>query len=175
VLTVPDIAFVIGPDMVLGYVDTISPMTGMVNFRIDASHVYQMGSLPVEIFLRAATLLSEEDLTAFLELVDVEVGLEAYEDLDAEGLQECAGLYGIDSKSEAFKAQCFELVGETDPDAMNAIQLDLVNDHLVLGVLEGGGEPRDSEDADDHDETIPDTYDPYLFYGEVEDSKTEDG
>ena len=173
VLTVPDIAFVVGPDMMLGYVDSISPMTGMVTYRLEGNDVAQLGSLPVEVFLRAVTLMSDEDLDAFFELVDVEIGMEAYEDLDTEGLRECAGLYGVDMESEDFKEQCFDLVGETDPDSMTPMQLDLVNDQLVVGILEGGGMPREvEEEADDLDETIPDTYDPHLYYGEVEAQKT---
>jgi len=172
VLTVPDIAFVIGPEMVLGYVDSVSPLTGMVNFRLTEPNVSPMGSLPVEVFLRAATLMSDEDVTAFFELVDVEIGLEAYEDLDEEGLRECAGLFDVDPDADEFKSQCLDLTGEGDVSSMSADQLDMVNDALVLGVLEGGGEPRTEENADDEDETIGDEWDPHLYYGEVEDQKT---
>ena len=168
VLTVPDIAFVIGKNQVLGYVNSISPMTGMVTFQLDGSNVSQLGSLPVEVFLRAVTLLSDEDITAFFELVDVEIGLEAYEDLDEEGLRECAGLYDLDPSDEGFKDQCFDLVGEADIASMSADQLDVVNDTLVMGLLEGGGGTRTQDTADDEDETISDEYDPHLFYGEVE-------
>tara|TARA_R110000824_G_scaffold194472_2_gene377096 strand:+ start:164 stop:772 length:609 start_codon:yes stop_codon:yes gene_type:complete len=173
VLTVPDIAFVIGPDHALGYVDSVSGMTGMVNFRIDEVNVSQMGSMEVEVFLRAATLMSEEDVTAFFELVDVEIGLEAYDDLDEPGFRECAGLYGVDPDSSEFKGKCKGLVGEGDVSSMSADQLDTVNDQLVLGILEGGGEPRSSDRPDDNDQTISELWDPHLYYGEVEDRKLE--
>ena len=181
VLTVPDIAFVLGPEMTLGYVDSISPMTGMVTFRMDEVNVSQLNSMPVEVFLRAVTLLSDEDIDAFFELVDVEIGLEAYGDLDEEGLRECAGLYGLDPNSEDFKVQCFELVGEEDISSMSVDQMEAVNDELVVGIREEGGSPRntgDGEEADGLDETISDLWDPHLFYGEVESQKTlneEDG
>lgn len=172
VLTVPDIAFVIGPNMVLGYVDSLSPLSGMVNFRLAESDVSQMGSLPVEVFLRAATLLSDEDLEAMFELIDVEIGLEAYEDLDEERLRECAGLYDVDPDAEDFKQNCVDLVGDSDFSSMSADQLDTVNDSLVMGVLEGGGEPRTQDSAAEGDEGISELWDPHLFYGEVEASKT---
>ena len=172
VLTLPEIGFVIGPDMVLGFVDSLSPLTGMVTFRLDASNVSQIASMPVEVFLRAVTFLSDEDTQAFFDLVDVEIGLEAYEDLDEEGLRECAGLYDIDPDAEDFKEKCFELVGEGDISKMTVGALEEVNDVLVMGILEDGGEPRSDEDASENDEDIPDEYDPHLFYGEVEISKT---
>jgi hypothetical protein len=175
-LTVPDIAFVIGLDMVLGYVNSVSPMTGMVTFRLAATNVFQLQSMPVEVFLRAATMLSEEDVDAFFHLVDAEVGLEAYDDLDAEGLRECAGLYDIDPDADAFRAKCIDLVGTADLDSMSADDLDLVNDKLVMGVLEGGGEGtgRNPRHRSVGDETIPEEYDPHLFYGEVEAQKVKE-
>ena len=96
VLTAPDIAFVIGPDMLLGYVRSISPMTGMVNIELDESDISQMDSLPVEVFLRIVVFLSDEDVDAFFSLLDVEIGSEAYEDIDEEGLRECARRYKRD-------------------------------------------------------------------------------
>jgi hypothetical protein len=170
-LTVPEIAFGIGPEMELGYIRSISSMTGMVNFEIDGDDVFRLGSLPVEVFLRVAAFMSDEDMDAFFELVDSEIGLEAYEDLDEDGLRECAAMYGKDPDSEEFRNQCTELTGEADLNNLSAEQLDVVNDSLVLGVLEGGGDPRDSESGSEGDETIGDEYDPHLYYGEVEREK----
>ena len=167
-LTVPEIAFGIGPEMVLGYVRSLSPMSGMVTYELHGDDFNALESLPVEVFLRVAAFLSDEDTDAFFELVDAEIGLEAYEDLDEEGLRECAALYEKDPDSDEFKSSCFDLTGDEDISNLSGAQLDQVNDKLVLGVLEGGGEPRDGDDAEDGDETIGDEYDPHLFYGEVE-------
>jgi len=172
VLTVPEIAFVIGKDMTLGYVDSVSPMSGTVTFRLKASNVSQLNSLPVEVFLNAVTFLSEEDTQACFDLIDVEIGLEAYEDLDERGLRMCAGLYDIDPDSDEFRSKCRDLVGEDDFSAMSVTDLGNINQELVVGILEGGGIPRSKEDAEEHDEDIPDIYDPDLFYGEVEIQKT---
>lgn len=180
VLTVPDIAFVIGSDMTLGYVDSVSPMTGMVTFRLEGSNVSQLGSLPVEVFLRVAVLLSDEDVTAFFDLVDVEVGLEAYEDLDEQGLRDCAEWFAVDVDSEGFRASCVELFGTGDLSEMGPDQLDQVSDKLVTGILDSDAAPRQErdddlrseEDASENDAGIPAGYDPHLFYGEVESEKT---
>lgn len=173
VLTVPEIAFGIGPKMEMGYIRSLSSMTGMVTFEIDDNEVFRVASLPVEVFLRVAAFLSDEDMDAFFELVDTEIGLEAYEDLDEDGLRECAALYGKDPDSDDFRSQCTELTGEGDLSSLSAEQLDTVNDALVLGVLEGGGIPRDSESGAEGDETISDVFDPHLFYGEVESAKAQ--
>jgi len=176
VLTVPEIAFGIGPDMAMGFVHSLSPMTGMVTFEVH----YDNGptiweSLSVEVFLRVAAFLSDEDIDAFFELVDAEIGLEAYEDLDEEGLRTCAALYDKDPDSDEFRGQCFDLTGEEDLGSLSADQLDQVNDSLVLGVLEGGGDSGGrGDDRDDGDESIGPEYDPHLYYGEVEMQKVDD-
>ena len=172
VLTVPEIAFVIGKDMTLGYVDSVSPMSGMVTFRLKSSNVSQLNSLPVEVFLNAVTFLSEEDTQACFDLIDVEIGLEAYEDLDERGLRMCAGLYDVDPDSDEFRSKCRDLVGEDDFSSMAVADLGDINQELIVGVLEGGGVPRSQGDAEEHDEDIPSAYDPDLFYGEVEIQKT---
>ena len=166
VLTVPDIAFVIGKDFTLGYVHSVSPLTGLVTYNLDGSNISQLASLPVEVFLRAAILLTEEDLDAFLNLVDTEIGLEAYEDLDEEGLEECASLYGVDMKSEDFLDLCTDLAGTSDLTSLSSAETDLFGD-LVLDQALG----HSVEDALEGDETIPAEYDPDLFFGEVEEQK----
>jgi hypothetical protein len=167
-LTVPEIAFGIGPDMELGYVRSISPMTGMVTFETDGDNHRVWESLPVEVFLRVAAFLSDEDIDSFFELVDAEIGGEAYEDIDEEGLRECAALYDTDPDSDEFRAKCFELTGEEDLSNLSAEQMDAVNDRLVLGILEGGGEPDEGAGRAHGDDSISDEYDPHLYYGEVE-------
>lgn len=172
-LTVPEIAFGIGPAMMRGYVRSMSSMSGMVTFELDDDSYSMLESLPIEVFIRVAAFTSDEDIDAFFELVDAEIGLEAYEDLDEEGLRECAALYDKDPDSDEFKAKCFELTDDDDLSNLSGDQLDQVNDTLVLGILEGGGEPRDHDDARDGDETIGDEYDPHLYYGEVEMAKAQ--
>ena len=180
VLTVPDIAFVIGEGMVLGYVDSVSPMSGMVTFRLEGSNVSPLGSMQVPVFLRAAVLLSDEDVTAFFDLVDVEVGLEAYDDLDEDGMRTCAKWFGVDVDSEGFRTDCQELFGTSDLSELSPDQMDQVNDKLVLGILdsesapriESDDTPRSEEDAREHDQGISEAYSPDLFYGEVEADKT---
>lgn len=172
VLTIPEIAFVIGREMTPGVVNSVSPLTGTVTFRLMASNVSQLNSLPVGVFLNAVTFLSDEDTQACLDLIDVEIGLEAYEDLDERSLRMCAGLYDVDPDSEEFRSKCRDLVGVEDLSSMSVSDLDTVNQELVVGVLEGGGVPRSREDAEEHDEEIPEKYSPSLFYGEVEIQKT---
>lgn len=79
VLTCPEIAFYMNSEFTMGYIHGISPMTGLVTFVLGTIHA----SLPVEAFLAVVTFLSEEDIDAMFDLIDAEVGLEAY-DLDPE-------------------------------------------------------------------------------------------
>jgi len=169
VLTVPDIAFVIGSAQTLGYVHSISSMSGAVNFSLVDPNTSPMDSLPVAVFLRAATLLSDEDTEAFFNLVDVEIGLDAYEDLTEEEFNECARLQGEDPTSDEFKSRCLEVLGDLDFANMDGAQFDVL-DSVLWG--EGDEDVRDIEDALDGNDTIVDTYDPHLFYGEVEIPKT---
>ena len=172
-LTVPEIAFGIGPEMDLGYIHSISPMTGMVTYEVigEAHRVWE--SLPVEVFMRVAAFLSDEDLDSFFELVDAEIGEEAYGDLDESGLRACASLNGQDPDSEDFRGKCLDLTGASDLGNLSGGQFDQVNDSLVLGILEGENEVRNPDERDDGDETIGDEYDPHLYYGEVEQAKAE--
>lgn len=174
-LTVPEIAFGIGPDMKLGYVRSLSPMTGMVTFEVDDDDRWLWQSLPVGVFLRVAAFLSDEDLDAFFELVDAEIGEEAYDDLDEESLRECAALFDKDPDSDQFKSQCFDLTGREDLGQLSTDQLERVNNILVLGILEGGGESRSTDDRAEGDDTIGPEYDPHLFYGVEKAEKGSEG
>ena len=165
VLTVPDIAFVIGPDQMLGYVRSISPMSGMVTIELDEPNALPLDSLPVDVFLRMAVFLTDEDIDAFYDLVDVEIGPEAYEDIDEEGVRECARLYDRDPDSSEFQNDCFELTGESELGAMGAHQLESVSQSVITGAMESG-HARSLEDAANED--ISEEYDPRLYYGEVE-------
>ena len=165
VLTVPDIAFVVGPEQTLGYVHSISPMSGMVTIELDATNVPQLDSLPVELFMNMAAFLTDKDADAFFNLVDVEVGPLAYEDLDADLVRECARRYDRDPDADDFKSDCFDLTHEYELDAMSADQLDAVTQNIVQGFIEGGF-GRSLDDADNPE--ISELHDPTLFYGEVD-------
>lgn len=165
VLTVPDIAFMIGPEEFLGYVHSISPMTGMVTIELDEPGAPPLDSLPVELFMRMAVFLTDEDIDAFYDLVDVEIGPEAYEDLDEDLVRDCARRYDKDPDSDEFKADCFAATGENSLDAMSADQLDVITQAIVGDFVEGG-HARSLEDADNED--IDDVFSPALFYGEVD-------
>ena len=165
VLTVPDIAFAIGPDQMLGYVRSISPMSGMVTIELDEPNALPLDSLPVDVFLRMAVFLTDEDIDAFYDLVDVEIGPEAYEDIDEEGVRECARLYDRDPDSSEFQNDCFELTGESELGAMEAHQLESVSQSVITGAMDSG-HARSLEDAANED--ISEEYDPRLYYGEVE-------
>ncbi len=133
-----DIAFVVGPENTLGYVDSVSPTTRMVNFWLSQGDTPQLQSLPVEVFLRAATLITDEDIEVFFDLVDTEIGLEAYGTLEEEGLRTCAGLCGEDPDSEEFRAKCLNLIGVGDLSQLSGDQIENLSDILVQGILEGG-------------------------------------
>lgn len=165
VLTVPDIAFTIGPEELLGYVHSISPLSGMVTIELDETNVSQLDSLPVEVFLRMAVFLTEQDIDAFYELVDVEIGPGAYADLDEVLVRECAARYDRNPDADDFKAECFDLTDEYELSSMSPDQLESVTTSVIQGFIEEG-HARSVEDADDPE--IGDEYDPHLFYGEVD-------
>ena len=165
VLTVPDIAFIIGPKEMLGYVHSISPLSGMVTIELDESNVSQLDSLPVEVFLRMAVFLTEQDIDAFYDLVDVEIGPSAYEDLDEDLVRDCAKRYDRDPDADDFKDDCFELTDEYELSSMSPDQLEAVTSGVIQGFIEEG-HARSMADADDPE--IGDEYDPHLYYGEVD-------
>jgi len=175
VLTVPDIAFQIGPEMLGGYVHSVSPMSGMVTIELDETNVSQLDSLPVELFLRMAVFSSDEDIDAFFNLVDVEIGPEAYADLDESLVRECARRYDRDPDADSFKEDCFGVSGEYDLGSMGADQMESVVKMVLDGYMQSGdardftmglaGDERSQKDADNPE--IPEDYDPGLYYGEV--------
>lgn len=89
VLTAPEITFVLGEGMVGGVVHNVSPMTGLVTYyRISEEPLTaKLESMPVADFLESVGFLSEYDADMFFELVDVEVGLEAYKEPSKEALE----------------------------------------------------------------------------------------
>lgn len=166
VLTAPEIAFVIGTDLEVGYVHSVSPMTGMVTFAIGYGQEFR--SLPARVFLSAVVFLSEEDIDAMFDLLDVEIGPEVYEDHTPESLRARADSMGIDCDSEDFKTQCYDIIGKSDLDGMDAVELDELDDMLVAGMLEGIDWERSRMDEDDDEDEEGEIEDDNLFYGEVD-------
>lgn len=162
-LVTPEIGFSIGREMLLGYVHSISPMTGLVTFSVDSPDVNQLDSIPLDVFLRVVVFLEDADVEAFLELVDAEIGLEAYDDIDEDTVRYCAQLYGEDPDSAEFKAKCMALSGQRELSALTANELEQVNDRLVLDIMEGHQVRVEPEGEDPED----DLYDSELIYGDV--------
>lgn len=161
VLTAPQIAFAFGPDFLYGTVHAVSPMTGMVTFHIHDKDEGYLHSLPVQSLLRVSVFLSEADIEAFFDLVDVEVGEEAYADIDVSVVQDCADVFSVEMGDE-FRNQCEALFGkgldDLDPD-----ELEELNDTLVIGVLEGGGGDRGDEEGGVEDDADGDGDDDLIF------------
>jgi cation transport regulator ChaC len=165
-LVTPEIGFSIGQDMLLGYVHGISPMTGLVTFSVDSPNVNQLDSIPLDVFLRVVIFLEDADAEAFFELVDAEVGLEAYDDIDVDTVRYCAQLYGKNPDSADFRSQCMDLTGQEELSALTADELEEVNDKLVLDIMEGHLVRQDL-DGDEGEVEEDDVYDLQMIYGEV--------
>jgi hypothetical protein len=168
VLTSPQIAFTIGREMVPGHVHSISPMTGMVTFVVGEKDWEHLQSMPILAFMESVVFLSDEDIDAFFDLVDVEIGPEAYEELDEDTVRECADLFDVDPDTAEFASRCEALTGQSDLAEMSADQLGMINEVLVTGYLEGGhARDLDMADLDKGDEDDGELYDWHLIYGEV--------
>ena len=157
VLTSSEIAFVAGKDLRLGFVRGISTMTGWVTYKLGSGRI---ASMPLPAFWHSVVFLEEYDLDAMFELVDVEIGLEAYDmQLDVDQMRMCMDMLEQDGNSEAFQAMCMAETGIASIDAMTADQLESVASRLIGDVLMGGGRqihkqpegdqfPRDDDDTD---------------------------
>jgi hypothetical protein len=170
VLTTPEIAFVFGPDLKLGYVHSVSPFTGLVTFLIAERDVAQLQSLPVILFLEVIVPLTEQDSTALLDLLEVEIGPEVYEDeVTVEDIHECARMYGVDPDTDEFRDGCFTLTGMRDMAQMTPDERSLVNGALVTKTMEGGSLNRSPEDdLVDNPETESEPDDQNFYYGKVD-------
>lgn len=169
VLTAPEIVFFTGPELeIVGRVHSVSPFTGMVTVLLNNSRAESMS---VPAFLTAAMLATEEDEKAFFELVDVEIGLEAYEELDTSDVRRCAEAFGVDIRSEEFRSKCEKATGKVDLADMTSSELELVTSEFVSQIIEEGGSERDDSGPDHEDAGDPYEIDPKddsLYYGEVE-------
>ena len=173
VLTTPEIAFLFGPEDKLGYLHSVSPMTGLVTFVVDEPNVTQLQSLPLLVFLEAIIPLEEADEDALFDLLETEVGPEVYEDeFGTRDVRVCAGLYGVDPDSPEFAQACEDLTGKATLESMTPDERVLVNSVLVTKVLEGGSPHRDPEDFESEDDAADpakvDSADESFYYGEVD-------
>jgi len=157
VLTTPEIAFVTGAKLTLGFVRNISTMTGYVTYRLESGRI---ASMPLPAFWHSVVLLTEADVEAMFDLIDVEVGQEAFGlELNADMMRMCMELLEEGGNSEEFQAMCMTETGVASIDTMTADQLGSVASILMHKVLVGGSRqitrtpegdlfPRDTEDAD---------------------------
>lgn len=181
VLTAPEIAFVVGDRLDLGYVRSISPMTGLVSFyratQRDEGMLWDtVESLPVADFMASVGFLSEYDENAMFQLIDVELGLEAWEDdISEDGLRGSAALMGIDCDSTEFMSMCEKLTGKTQIRDMDPAEVALI-DHRVIHQITYDGAPDQAgefpnrelaKEPDPLDSQLIDPSDGYWFFGQV--------
>lgn len=165
VLVTPEIAFAMGKDHNLGYVRGLSPMTGNVHFWLEGPPSSLMHSLPLNVFLCSVVFLSESDIDAMFNLVDIELGDRAFIDITPEAVERALEFYGVTLDDEFFDA-CFDLVGEDDLYEMDEDQLFAVDDAILYGMLpeqRGSEEPEDAEEDATHIDETDDNY----YFGEV--------
>jgi hypothetical protein len=153
VLTAPEIAFVMGERMDLGYVRNISPATGLVTYHRRFGNDFELESLPVADFMASVVFLSDHDIDSMFELIDVELGPEAHmadPSLSVEAVRNSAGLEGIDCDSGTFKKQCEKLVGKRELTDMSPSELAQVDATLIQQfTYDEGEEPEFPHDDDD--------------------------
>ncbi len=131
------VEFLIGPQKEYGYVTSISPEEMVVYVMIESPDYTGDDSFPVELFMKMAIFLDEEDLEEFYGIVDREIGPEAYGDLDPDMIEECAGRYGMDPESEAFRNYCVEVTGKGSPQDMDEDELEKMVDSIMGNTEEG--------------------------------------
>ena len=171
VLTSNEIAFVTGANLTLGFVRNLSTMTGWVTYRLESGRV---ASMPLPAFWHSVVLLSEGDVDAMFDLIDVEIGHEAFGlEMDYDQMRMCIELLEYDGNSDEFREMCMTETGVASISAMSADQLGSAASALMHKVLVGGGRqitkqpegdvfPRDVDDQDeqDHGKTP-------MFFGQV--------
>lgn len=172
VLTAPEIAFVIGGNFDLGYVHSLSPMTGMVTYFSKALGDNILKSMFVSDFLASVGFLEEADAEAMFRLIDAELGLEGYIDITLEGLEGSAILEGIDCFDPKFREDCERLVGKRDLTEMNPYEIASVEGHLVsMYVYDWPGEdegPHHTRTKSKYDDEMIDSSDDDYIYGTVD-------
>ena len=172
VLTAPEIAFVLGSDMALGYVHTVSGMSGLVTYHrtVQGGNSSTMESMNVGDFMASVGFLSEQDLDSMFDLIEAEIGLEVYDELDmsAEGLLSSAALMGVDCSSPEFEGLCDQLVGKSQLSAMSPGELMDVDSQLVNDfTYDSGFMHQDGDEPDPADRYMIDPQDDDYLYGQV--------
>lgn len=131
VLTAPEIAFVFIEDgLPLGYVRNISGMTGLVTFYLGESGSRLLHSEMLADFMRRAVFLSDEDIEAMYDLIDAEIGLEAYDDQLDELDSDLFNLFTIESEFPHEDAGEEDRAGDIDP-----LLIDPTDDDWFYGVV----------------------------------------
>jgi len=171
VLTAPDIAFLIGNDLDMGYVHNLSPMTGMVTYVRFTPGQNLLESLDVPDFMASVGFLSEEDVDAMFRLIDAELGLEGYAEMSLDGVEGSAALEGVDCSDEEFKGECERLVGKRELVDMTPSELSAVEGYLismyVYDMSSEEQEPHEDETESEYDDEMIDPTDDDYIYGVV--------
>ena len=173
VLTTPEIAFVVGTDMQLGYVHNVSPMTGLVTYYRGNPETNESGfeSMDIPDFLAAVGFLSDEDADAMFRLIDVEVGLEGYEDITEDGLRDSMDIEGIDCETDEFRTMCERLVQKRELQDMTPEDLAEVESYYVQNLIYDEGRPQfphKDETGNSADLYMIDSTDDDYIYGTVD-------
>jgi hypothetical protein len=113
-----DIGFVFGPDMLVGQVDSVS--ADAVVFSVLGGDPTRPYDLSPAAFLHAVVFDSPESMAAMFEVLDDEVGAEAYDDLTQDDLSDIAALYGV-AIPEVFL---------TDPAAISSMARSIVEEAM---------------------------------------------
>ena len=171
VLVAPEIAFVIGGTRDLGYVHEVSGMSGMVTFyrfrpgENDAS----LESMPVDLFVASVVFLSDQDMEAAFELIEVEIGEVVWGELTPEALRASSELMDVDCDSPEFKKLCQKLVGKSELEAMTPDELLDIDSKLVNKVVYDSPFPHehDEDESDPAERYMIDPQDDDYIYGQV--------
>ena len=130
VLTAPEIAFVfLQPEMPLGYVRNISGTTGLVTYYVVEPGRRALQSLALAEFMRKVVFLSDEDIDAMYDLIDTEIGLEAYSDEEEDGVVD-SGLVNLFTIESEFPHQDDDASKPVDP-----LLIDPTDDDFYYGVV----------------------------------------
>lgn len=135
VLTAPDIAFVFGPEQATGIVHSVSPFTGEITFSRTFKGRTYFESLPVPVFLASVAFMSDEDIDAMFDLIDLELGPEGYSAPTPEAVKASANFDGIDCNSSEFREMCQTFFGSPDLKDLSETELSLVDQKIVAPLL----------------------------------------
>ena len=159
VLTAPDIAFVLGLGMTLGYVHNVSPMTGLVTYYLTdvSGNFAALRSMSVQEFLAGVSFMSEEDADAMFRLIDAELGVEAYGDMTEESLRSSMDFEGVDCDASTFGDICEQLTRKRELFDMTSAELERVEGYFVGEVV------YDDIPQFPHEDDASGAADPYLL------------